>query len=205
MQLNASSWSPEVKPVASIPMISSACSTVKQSTASETGWKPPGSWAPDKLAYSLGRRVLLIVAGGPERACPCSWLVFTLMWPPFKLSPRSTPPLFFFSCFLWRGPRRCPRRKTDAVFLSDSPVEGTRVTGWTSAELWLGGGVLYWTLSLSELARFQYPLSGEGIPPEKPTSAPQIWSFVSLEQGLHWRCDVCHTWPLVHAPWSFSG
>ena len=95
MQLNASSWSPEVKPVASIPMISSACSTVKQSTASETGWKPPGSWAPDKLAYSLGRRVLLIVAGGPERVCPCSWLVFTLMWPPFKLSPRSTPPFFF--------------------------------------------------------------------------------------------------------------
>ena len=99
--------------MASIPMISSACFTVKQSSASDTGWKPPGSWAPDKLAYSLGRTVLLIVTRGPERACPCSWLVFTLMWPLFKLSPRSTPP--FFSCFLWRGPRRCPRRKTEML------------------------------------------------------------------------------------------
>ena len=121
-----------MKPVASIPMISSACSTVQQSSASETVWKLPGSWAPDELACSPGRRVPLIVAGGPERACPCSWLVFTLMWLPFKLSPRSTP---FFLFSLERSKEVSKEEDRDAVFLSDSPVEGTGVTGWTSAEL----------------------------------------------------------------------
>lgn len=54
----------------------------------------------------------------PERARPCSWLVFTLMWLPFKLSPRSTP----FSLFsLERS-----KEDRDAVFLSDSPVEGAQ-------------------------------------------------------------------------------
>ena len=92
----------------------------------------PRSWAPDELAYSPGRRVLLIVARGPERARPCSWLVFTLMWPPFKLSPRSTP---FFLFSLERSKEVSKEEDRDAVFLSDSPVEGTGVTGWTSAEL----------------------------------------------------------------------
>ena len=177
--------------MASIPMISSACFTVKQSSASDTGWKPPGSWAPDKLAYSLGRTVLLIVTRGPERACPCSWLVFTLMWPLFKLSPRSTPP--FFSCFLWRGPRRCPRRKTEMLsFCQILPwrAQGSQA-GLVQSCNWGEGFYTGVSHSLS------WPVSGilclvKGSPQKSLHLHPQIWSFVSLEQGLHWRCDVCH-------------
>lgn len=33
---------------------------------------------------------------------------------------------------------------------------------------------------------------GTGSPQRSLHLRLQIWSFVSLEQGLHWRCDVCH-------------
>ena len=72
----------------------------------------------------------------------------------------------------------------DVVFLSDSPREGVAGTGWANTEVQLGGGVLYCSLSFSELARFRCPLSGDGMPPEKLASAPPNMELCLFGTGI---------------------
>lgn len=52
------------------------------------------------------------VARCPERAFPCFCLVFTLTWPPFKLSPKSTP----FSFFSSEKSKEVSKEDRDVVF-----------------------------------------------------------------------------------------
>lgn len=118
--------------MASIPMISSACSTAQQSSASEPAWNSPGSWALAGPAGSLGRREPFTVAGCPGRASPCSWPVFTLTGPLFELLPKSTP-FFWFS--LEKSKEVSKEEDRVVVFLSDSPREGVVGPGWATAEL----------------------------------------------------------------------
>lgn len=132
MELKSSSWSPALNPVASIPMISSACSTVQQSTGLSAGWNSQGCSLLVVPEHSPGRNAPFIALERPRKDSCLSWVLFRLPFSPFKLLHESWPFLVFL---LEESIEVSKEEHIGPGFLSSSPTQAVTATGCLKAEL----------------------------------------------------------------------